>query len=642
MAEASKASKSDKTQVSTKEPIVQEDYSEMAAKTVANIRRLQENVMSVNVISPPTSGSNVVSPKSPSGLPPNNPNPESEDGVNVVTIACSGPSSPSGVETPLSPENCFSGTSPPLEKSFPVITADLTTSFNALVTIDPQWQSSKFNVRDRNAVMFNNALMADVWFSVGSEALSQQISQQDHLKPTTTATTAAMPKKIPAHKYVLATASTVFYAMFYGGLANRDLKDPIEVPDVEPEAFLSMLKYIYCDEIDLNPDNVLATLYAAKKYIVPYLANACVSYLESSLSAKNACLLLSQSRLFEEPGLMQRSWEVIDAQAEMALSSEGFTEIDEQTMRLVLERETLNCRETVVFKAAVSWAEAECSRKGITFENDEEKPTKCREVLDTALFLIRFPALTVQEFADTVATSGILTLQETTDLFLYFTAKQKPSIGDFETKPRIGLARQICRRFASSHYRSNQWRYRGRTDSIQFSVDRRIFIVGFGLYGSSNGSSDYSANIQLKSSPGMTPFGRSRIIAENSVKFFSDGSSSTFKVYFKQPVQIEPEIYYTASAILDGAELSYFGQEGYSEVTVGKVSFNFQSSCESTNGTGVQGGQIPELLFYGPSPSQSRDEKVVETLSEPLNVVEIIEEGNAVCQGLESYCQPCE
>lgn len=71
-----------------------------------------------------------------------------------------------------------------------------------------------------------------------------------------------------------------------------------------------MLKYIYCDEIDLNPDNVLATLYAAKKYYVPYLANACVNFLESSLTAKNACLLLSQSRLFEEPGLMQRSWEV--------------------------------------------------------------------------------------------------------------------------------------------------------------------------------------------------------------------------------------------------------------------------------------------------------------------------------------------
>lgn len=59
---------------------------------------------------------------------------------------------------------------------------------------------------------------------------------------------------------------------------------------------------------------MLATLYAAKKYIVPHLARSCVNYLETSLTARNACLLLSQSRLFEEPELMQRCWEVIDAQ----------------------------------------------------------------------------------------------------------------------------------------------------------------------------------------------------------------------------------------------------------------------------------------------------------------------------------------
>lgn len=73
-------------------------------------------------------------------------------------------------------------------------------------------------------------------------------------------------------------------------------------------------RYLYCDEIQLEADNVLATLYAAKKYIVPHLARSCVNYLETSLTARNACLLLSQSRLFEEPELMQRCWEVIDAQ----------------------------------------------------------------------------------------------------------------------------------------------------------------------------------------------------------------------------------------------------------------------------------------------------------------------------------------
>lgn len=79
----------------------------------------------------------------------------------------------------------------------------------------------------------------------------------------------------------------------------------------------------------MEADNVLATLYVAKKYIVPHLARACVNYLETSLTAKNACLLLSQSRLFEEPELMQRCWEVIDAQVCEPLDSMNLEEDDD-------------------------------------------------------------------------------------------------------------------------------------------------------------------------------------------------------------------------------------------------------------------------------------------------------------------------
>ncbi|XP_043221301.1 BTB/POZ domain-containing protein 6-like [Amphibalanus amphitrite] len=433
-------------------------------------------------------------------------------------------------------------------------------------TSDPNWQATRASLRERNAAMFNNELMADVHFVAGPPGATQ---------------------RIPAHKYVLATGSSVFYAMFYGGLADE--QDEIEVPDVEPVAFLVMLRYLYTDEFFPEADTVLATLYAAKKYIVPFLARACVSYLETSLTAGNACLLLSQSRLFEEPELMQRCWEIIDAQAEVALRSEGFTEVDHNTLKSVLARETLNCKEVVVFEAALSWAREECQRRGV----DHPTPEKMREALGDVLYLIRIPAMSLEEYADTAAQSGILTLQETTDIFLHYTAKQKPAI-ELSAVPRTGLKAQVCHRFQSSAYRGNQWRYRGRCDSIQFCVDKRIFIVGFGLYGSSNGAADYRVRMELKR--------LGRVLAENTAHFFSDGSSNTFHVHFRHPIQVEPDTYYTASAVLDGAELSYFGQEGLSEVAVGPVTFQFQCSSDSTNGTGVQGGQIPELMFYGPSP----------------------------------------
>lgn len=87
------------------------------------------------------------------------------------------------------------------------------------------WQlASKSTVRERNAAVFNTELMADVHFKVGSP-------------PNV--------KSIPAHKYVLATGSSVFHAMFYGTLAQASestSQNTIEVSDVEPHAFLNLLR----------------------------------------------------------------------------------------------------------------------------------------------------------------------------------------------------------------------------------------------------------------------------------------------------------------------------------------------------------------------------------------------------------------
>jgi len=522
-------------------------YSNMAAKTVANIRRLQENMAVSQTWSSSLQAAGAVGGQV-----------EQEENCCVLEEP---------VEQPDNVEICGNLAGLVVRLPSPPPSPRLTATPSTLSTRDPNWQSNKATVRERNSAMYNNSLMADIHFLVGQGEAQ---------------------RRVPAHRYVLATGSTVFYAMLYGGLAGEQGEE-VNVPDVDPEAFLAMLRYLYCDEISLEPDTVLATLYTAKKYIVPHLARECVRFLETSLKASNACLLLSQSRLFEEAELMQRCWDVIDAQAEIALRSEGFTDIDFPTLLTIMQRETLNCSELTVFSAACRWSSAECERRG-----EQPSPEGLRAMLGLAMREVRFPAMTVQEFADHAVKSDMLNLQEITDIFLNFTAKEKPAV-EFPTRPRRGIRPQVCHRFQSSAYRSNQWRYRGRCDSIQFCVDRRIFIVGFGLYGSSNGSADYSVRMELKHG--------GRVLASDSQEFQSDGSSSTFHVHFDNPVQIEADKSYTASVVLDGAELSYFGQEGLQEVPVpdSKATFQFQCSSESTNGTGVQGGQIPEIIFYGPT-----------------------------------------
>lgn len=50
-------------------------------------------------------------------------------------------------------------------------------------------------------------------------------------------------------------------------------------------------------------------------------------------------------------------------QAEMALRSDGFVDIDIHTLESVLSRETLNCKEIHIWDAALRWATAECIRQ---------------------------------------------------------------------------------------------------------------------------------------------------------------------------------------------------------------------------------------------------------------------------------------
>ena len=64
------------------------------------------------------------------------------------------------------------------------------------------------------------------------------------------------------------------------------------------------------------------------------------------------------------------------------------------TLCAVLARDTLGIRENRLFGAVVRWAEAECYRQQLTLTSENKQ-----KVLGKALTLIRFPLMTVEEFA---------------------------------------------------------------------------------------------------------------------------------------------------------------------------------------------------------------------------------------------------
>lgn len=428
------------------------------------------------------------------------------------------------------------------------------------------WQATKTTVKERFAFMFNNEILCDVHFIVGRD-----IQQQ----------------RIPAHKFVLSVGSAVFDAMFNGTLATK--ADEIELPDVEPAAFLALLKFLYSDEVQIGPETVMTTLYTAKKYAVPALERHCVDFLKRNLGSDNAFMLLTQARLFDEPQLTALCLEMIDKNTAEALAADGFTDIDLDTLSVVLERDTLRIREAKLFQHVVRWSECECARQQLPIT-----PENQRSVLGRALSLVRFPLMTVEEFAIGAAQSGLLTDREVVSLFLYFTLNPKPAVGFLEA-PRCCMTgkEQVVNRFQVVESR---WGYSGTSDRIRFTVDRQIFVVGFGLYGSIRNPTEYGVNIQIIHT------GSGDLLGTNTTSFSSDGSSSTFRVMFKEPIEILPNTSYIASVTLKGPE-SHYGTKGLRKLMLdcpsgGKVTFQFAYAAGNNNGTSVEDGQIPEIIFY--------------------------------------------
>ena len=84
------------------------------------------------------------------------------------------------------------------------------------VSCNGNWQAGK-NVLECNKNMLNNHLYCDVKFKVGKAG-----------------------NLMRAHKYVLASRSSVFAAMFYG--CFQETRDVIIVPDIETDVFDILLR----------------------------------------------------------------------------------------------------------------------------------------------------------------------------------------------------------------------------------------------------------------------------------------------------------------------------------------------------------------------------------------------------------------
>jgi len=349
-----------------------------------------------------------------------------------------------------------------------------------MADVEENWQTKITTVRERTTFVFNNELLSDVKFVVA--ASSESGSKKAKMV-------------IPAHKFVLAISSPVFYSMFYGQLAETS--DSIELPDCEYESLLELFRYLYSDKVNLNESNVMQVFYLAKKYMVPSLADKCSKYLRDNLEGSNVFSILLHAQRFEDQSLEERCWTVIKTQARRALLSDEFVTLERSMVETVVKKDRLFVKEVELFKAIDCWATKETERQGLSPDGNIKRQILGEEIVKA----IRFPLMSQKEFASVVPDCNILTMKEVGDMMKHYSDVLTTPLPFIQT-PRSGPILRCFRfREVESPLRVVQveppFSLFGlvKKFSVCVSTSRMIFLHGVQLFGCENG--EYTGDIQV-------------------------------------------------------------------------------------------------------------------------------------------------
>ncbi|XP_077071830.1 E3 ubiquitin-protein ligase MYCBP2 isoform X18 [Siphateles boraxobius] len=164
------------------------------------------------------------------------------------------------------------------------------------------------------------------------------------------------------------------------------------------------------------------------------------------------------------------------------------------------------------------------------------------------------------------------------------------------------------------------WGYSAHSvEAIRFCADADILLGGLGLFG---GRGEYTAKIKLFE---LGPDGGDHetdgdLLAETDVLAYDCAAREKYAMMFDEPVLLQLGWWYVAWARVSGPS-SDCGSHGQATITTDDgVVFQFKSSKKSNNGTDVNAGQIPQLLYRLPS-NDGNTSKGKQQTSEPVHIL---------------------
>lgn len=194
--------------------------------------------------------------------------------------------------------------------------------------------------------LVNSELLSDISFTVGQKGTV-----------------------IYGHRFPLAAASDVFYRMFTGKLAPSSASgDPIAVPDIEPDTFLEMLKFIYYDNPTLGEDNLVELYYAAVKYNLSGLKSRCRQFVVREEPSVLKIFTSNGKHGFEE--LNAACLQTICANPLVMFRSSDFLELPLELVEKIAGQSKHRCNDDQLLEALRKWS---MHREGATHQHEALK-----------------------------------------------------------------------------------------------------------------------------------------------------------------------------------------------------------------------------------------------------------------------------
>ena len=426
----------------------------------------------------------------------------------------------------------------------------------------------KKSLAERSKCMWNNSFLADVEFSFPESSLSDNKCVV-----------------VPAHSYILAISSPIFFNMLTGESRNR--KTIVPIADCDPEIFQVFLRYLYSEELELTLDCLQDLVHLASKYSVSSLVERCVEFMKDNLNTSNVLVVLQCSELLEDKALQKRCWNIVDLQENEVIKADSFFNLDKDFMLEFLQRDSLVVQEVERFRAFDKWIASQSGkqdRNSSLQKLDEGKFVHSQLVNDH----IRFPLMSRRDFAETVPETNLLLKDDVINMFTFFSSVADVDV-TFSKKPRTGTLKH-CRLFPETR----KWfMYSGSCpEYLTFSANSSISLYGVRMFGCESGK--YSACLEIF--PQTEP---TKLLAAKKGIYECDSEMKDgyfgFDLVLEKLCEMKANTPYTIKVVLDGPPSSY-GCHGYSVVECGGVTFSFaRDNCPIFSR--FRAGQFAEVIF---------------------------------------------